>query len=87
MLTDDADQPAADQQRQRILHGTAREADGDSDAAMAGLRAAAFPAAGLRPKLEARRHIATRQKDFVPHCRRPGVQRQRSAPSKGSRRT
>jgi len=62
MRTDDADQPAADQERQRILHGTAREAGGDSDAAMAGLRAAALRAAGFRPEMQVNEK-----------CRRPAV--------------
>ena len=52
MLADDADQPAADQQRQRVLHGAAREAGGDGDAAVAGAGRATLGAAGLPAQLE-----------------------------------
>jgi hypothetical protein len=57
-----ADQTAADQQRQRILHGAAREASGDSDAAMAGARAAALRSPSFRPEME-----------IHDECRRPTI--------------
>ncbi len=62
MLTNYPDQPATDQQRQRILHGTAREAGGDSDAAMAGMGAATLGSAGLCPEMQ-----------VDEKCRRPAV--------------
>jgi len=61
-VTDYPDEPATEQQRQRILHGAARQTGGDSDTAMAGLRAATFGAAGLRPEMQVNQE-----------CRRPAV--------------
>lgn len=52
VLTNDPDQPAAGEQRQRILHGTTREAGRNGNPAMAGAGAPALRSARLRPKME-----------------------------------
>jgi len=52
MVVNDPDQTAADEQRQRILHGAARQAGGDRDATVAGAGAPPLRSPRFRPKMQ-----------------------------------
>jgi len=62
VVTNYPNQPAADKQRYRILHGATRQASRGSDAGVAGARAAALGSASFRPEMQVNEK-----------CRRPAV--------------
>jgi hypothetical protein len=52
VVTNHPNQPAADKQCYRILHGATRQASRDSDPGVAGAHAAALGSARLRPEVQ-----------------------------------